>query len=899
MRTKVELGSRRAAELTTLLALALVSRAVPAVAQGGPEIGYVGNTISSTTSVVDITTNSVSATIPLRGYSPRDIAVTSDGSLVFVAARYPKAGVFVLDAAARNILTFIEGVGTASEGVAVSPDGTRAYATNFDDDSLSIINVQQLAAPPRVVPLGDQSGPARVAFLPSGQFAYVSNFTAGTVSVVDTAKVESGDPSSVLTSIPVGPAPNGLAATPDGNKVYVVNGGDGTVSVIGVASQTTIRRPIPVGTSPAAVSVASVPGRGVLAYVTNVGSGTVSVIDTEEDTVVTTISMVGEAPAAIAFAGGAQFAYVTDLATNPNGTPKNGLVSIINTATDEALSTTIPVEQFPVAIAIGPAPPATATATPTATETATPTRTPRTGARLDFSELRAADGSTYQVLRAVSAGGDAEQVRITTVAGSVDGAGSCALTGTMIGDAASAIGGVTPPLMNLHPYAQVHRTFVLTPNDIDAIAFDPSAGGRVTLGDAGGGALNVCSAAVDCTGQTNVQTLVGLDSNEGNVPPACIATGLNASCDPFNPYDVFAFGPPASGNPPVCTNPADVTVDTTVCAAPPTDGFSLNEGQAIVFVYNTSLANFPFAVAVGGFGITTDPAPTLLCPADSVVSAEAQNLFQPAPPPTPTSTPTPGTPTTTPIPPACCSSGECVNQQICDLSACGSTCSDLNPCGRCVTVTPTYTVTRTRTSSPPPTATFTSTSTVTPIPCGSSPCAEPFICVVDAASYSKPGPVVAVCCNPEQPQTCGTATPSATHTAPSTATPSRTRTVKPTSTRTATATPSATMSPLSTPSPTPTSTSCVGDCDGGGMVAINELILGVNIALGLRPVRACPAFANSQGMVDIAQLITGVNNSLNGCATQRGAVDGATGPQPAVPPVRGAQDGRAGLGRDE
>jgi hypothetical protein len=58
---------------------------------------------------------------------------------------------------------------------------------------------------------------------------------------------------------------------------------------------------------------------------------------------------------------------------------------------------------------------------------------------------------------------------------------------------------------------------------------------------------------------------------------------------------------------------------------------------------------------------------------------------------------------------------------------------------------------------------------------------------------------------------------------------------------------------------------CVGDCDDNGVVAINELILGVNIALAIQPDTACPAFANSQGMVDIAQIIKGVNNALSGC----------------------------------
>jgi len=58
---------------------------------------------------------------------------------------------------------------------------------------------------------------------------------------------------------------------------------------------------------------------------------------------------------------------------------------------------------------------------------------------------------------------------------------------------------------------------------------------------------------------------------------------------------------------------------------------------------------------------------------------------------------------------------------------------------------------------------------------------------------------------------------------------------------------------------------CVGDCDGQSKVVISNLVLGVNIALGLQPVSACEAFANSQGVVDIAQLVKGVDNALDGC----------------------------------
>ena len=59
---------------------------------------------------------------------------------------------------------------------------------------------------------------------------------------------------------------------------------------------------------------------------------------------------------------------------------------------------------------------------------------------------------------------------------------------------------------------------------------------------------------------------------------------------------------------------------------------------------------------------------------------------------------------------------------------------------------------------------------------------------------------------------------------------------------------------------------CIGDCRGLGTVSISDLILGVDIVLGLHPVSVCPAFANEECVVDVAQVVQGVNNALNGCA---------------------------------
>jgi YVTN family beta-propeller protein len=64
----------------------------------------------------------------------------------------------------------------------------------------------------------------------------------------------------------------------------------------------------------------------------------------------------------------------------------------------------------------------------------------------------------------------------------------------------------------------------------------------------------------------------------------------------------------------------------------------------------------------------------------------------------------------------------------------------------------------------------------------------------------------------------------------------------------------------------PSAVTCTGDCDDNGTVNINELISGVNITLGNRPLEICMAFDNDQsGTVTISELIQAVNNVLDGC----------------------------------
>jgi hypothetical protein len=113
----------------------------------------------------------------------------------------------------------------------------------------------------------------------------------------------------------------------------------------------------------------------------------------------------------------------------------------------------------------------------------------------------------------------------------------------------------------------------------------------------------------------------------------------------------------------------------------------------------------------------------------------------------------------------------------------------------------------------------------------------------------------------------GTPTSSPTVTATSSYTP--------TSTRTQTQTRTAASSSTPTVEPTPTSTcampdapacACVGDCDGDGRVAVNELVTAVRVALGIADASACVAGdANRDGVTQIGELVTAVRRSLTGC----------------------------------
>ena len=190
------------------------------------------------------------------------------------------------------------------------------------------------------------------------------------------------------------------------------------------------------------------------------------------------------------------------------------------------------------------------------------------------------------------------------------------------------------------------------------------------------------------------------------------------------------------------------------------------------------------------------------------------------------------------------------------------------------TPTPTITGTRptmTSTATPSATRTATATASVTATPIASAtitatPSRTPTSTGTATATQTDTPVNTATPVSTATPT--DTATAVATATAVDTATPVNTATSPPTATAsaTATATPEDTATATASATATNAAPACAGDCSGDGSVAINELIAGVNIALGNSPVSSCPAFdRNGDGTVAINELIAAVNAALNGC----------------------------------
>ncbi|MFJ8473444.1 beta-propeller fold lactonase family protein [Kitasatospora sp. NPDC094011] len=268
----------------------------------------------------------VAAHLPVAPY-PAGVALTPDGARAYVTSQ-SSGTVSVLDTASRAVTGSFT-TGTGSYAVAVSPDGHRAYLTHHLDNTVTVVDTASNTVT-ATVPVGAQ--PWGLALSPDGSRAYVSNAGAGTVSVLDTAS------NTVTATVPVGAEPHGLAVSPDGKRLYVAASGAKAVNVVDTVGST-VSATVAVGHS--AFGLALSPD-GSRLWTADGDDSTAAVLDTGAGTLLGTVT-VGNGPYAVSLAPDGSTAYVSNYADNT--------LSVIDAAS-RTVTATVPVGASPYTLAL-------------------------------------------------------------------------------------------------------------------------------------------------------------------------------------------------------------------------------------------------------------------------------------------------------------------------------------------------------------------------------------------------------------------------------------------------------------------------------------------------------------------------------------------------------------------
>ncbi|MBN1773903.1 MAG: YncE family protein [Deltaproteobacteria bacterium] len=138
--------------------------------------------------------------------------------------------------------------GSMPKAVLLSPDGERAYVTNFGRRGSRNVSVYRTADLEEVGQVDFAGNGVEMAVTGDGRTLYVSNFRRALVEIVDTASL------TVTAEVPVGRNPKTMALSADEQTLYVSNWSSNDVSVVDLATRTETRR-FRVGAHPRGIAV--------------------------------------------------------------------------------------------------------------------------------------------------------------------------------------------------------------------------------------------------------------------------------------------------------------------------------------------------------------------------------------------------------------------------------------------------------------------------------------------------------------------------------------------------------------------------------------------------------------------------------------------------------------------
>ena len=229
----------------------------PALSADGRQI-YVPIRMSEVTDVVDTTTGKRINSIR-TGRVPHNAYPSPDGKWIYVTSRGDEK-ITIIDPATQQVVGDVP-LGGEPRPVAFTKDNTRAYSTITGLHGFVVADLTQRKVIERIeLPKADlpeisvhgYTDTHGIALSRDDKQFWATNVFGNTVTAFSVPDHK------ILSSVPVGLAPNWMTFSPDGELLYVSNSGSNDVSVIDIRLFREVVR-IPVGMSPKRLLVVSVP----------------------------------------------------------------------------------------------------------------------------------------------------------------------------------------------------------------------------------------------------------------------------------------------------------------------------------------------------------------------------------------------------------------------------------------------------------------------------------------------------------------------------------------------------------------------------------------------------------------------------------------------------------------
>jgi YVTN family beta-propeller protein len=193
------------------------------VADTGPQTSPAS---PSGVSVISTASDTVTARLSLGG-QPSQIAFSPSGATAYVVT---SEGLWTYSTATGKVVNVVRGLGDP-HGVAVSPDGATVYVTDTEQGTVAVINATT-GRINRMIKVGQL--PWQVVVSANGQTVYVANPDSDSISVINAAA------GTVSSTIPVTGDPDTLALTPNGQQLWIGQNTAALVTVVDTATNTAL-----------------------------------------------------------------------------------------------------------------------------------------------------------------------------------------------------------------------------------------------------------------------------------------------------------------------------------------------------------------------------------------------------------------------------------------------------------------------------------------------------------------------------------------------------------------------------------------------------------------------------------------------------------------------------------